>query len=326
MDRIQPLRRLLACGIATLLCAGAATAQDAFPSRTITLVVGAAAGSGTDIGARLLAKDMAASLGVGVVVDNKPSAAGSIAAQAVARAKADGYTLFIGSATTNAANYAYFPGKLGYGPKSFEPVGGIGTSPLALYVAANAPWRKLSDLVAEAKAKPGKLNCGNGNSTTQVGCEVFRKQAGIDTVQVPYKSNPQSLTDVVGGTLQFAFSDTSAGQTFVENRSLRILAVAAAQRMPAAPDVPTFIELGMQGFEITGWSMVFAPAGIPAPVAEKLNAAIRKSVQSSESMQRRERTGGLPLDLGLADARSFVAREVARWAHFVELSGVKPEQ
>jgi len=314
-------------GALALVSAGpAALAQEAFPSRPITLVVGAAPGSGTDIGARLLAKDMAASMGASVVVENKPSAAGSIAAQHVARSRPDGYTLFIGSATTNAANYAYFPGKLGYTPASFEPVGGLGTSPLALYVATGSPWRTLADLMAEAKARPGRLNCGNGNSTTQVGCEVFRKQAGVETVQVPYKSNPQSLTDLAAGTLQFAFSDTSAAQAFVENRRIRPLAVAAARRLPAAPGVPTFIELGMAGFEITGWSMVFAPAGTPAPVVEKLNAAIRKSVQSPESVLRRERAGSLGLDLSVAEARRFVDTEVARWVHFVEFSGVKPEQ
>lgn len=319
-------RGTLAVALAAGGLASAVSAGQEFPARAITLVVGAAPGSGTDIGARLLARDMAASLGVTVVVDNKPSAAGTIAAQHVARAQPDGYTLFIGSATTNAANHAYFPGKLGYTPASFTPVGGIGTSPLALYVASDSPWRTLDDLLTQAKARPGALNCGNGNSTTQVGCEVFRKQAGIQTVQVPYKSNPQSLTDLAAGTLQFAFSDTSAAQAFVDNRKIRPLAVAAAQRLPSSPDLPTFIELGLSGFEITGWSMVFAPTGTPPAVVEKLNGVIRKSVQSPESVQRRQRTGGLALDLNVDDARRFVDTEIARWAHFVEFSGVKPAQ
>ena len=321
--------RLLAAA-ATLAFASAVApppvhAQDGWPSRTVTLVVPVPAGSGTDIGARLLARDLAAALGATVVVENKPGANGAIGAQAVARAPADGHTLLVGNATTNAANYAFFAARLGYTPASFDAVGGLGASPIALYVAMDAPWRDVKDLVADAKRQPGRFNCGSGNATTQVACEVLRRQAGIEIVNVPYRGNPQSLADVLGGQLSFAFADASAATSFVEGRKLRALGVASARRNPAMPDVGTFVEQGFPGFEITGWSMVFAPAGLPAPIAERLNAAIRRSVESPESVQQRARSGGVALQLTVPEARRFVADEVTRWARFVELTGVTPQ-
>ncbi len=302
-------------------------AQEVWPARPITLVVPVAAGSGTDIGARLLAKHMVGSLNVPVVVDNKVGANGMIAAQFVARARPDGYVLLIGNATSNAANYAFYQGqsKLGYSPASFEIVGAMGLFPMSLYVAANAPWKTLPDLIGDAKRRPGKFNCGSGNSTTQVACEVLRKQAAVDMVTVPYKGNPQSLMDVAGGQLSFAFSDSAVGQSFVDGGKLRVLAVAASQRNPATPEARTFIEQGYPGFEITTWLALFAPAGTPPAILERLNGAVRQSNQSPEAVQYRERSGGVGITLTLPQARQWIGAEVARWVHFIDVTGVKPE-
>lgn len=319
------LRRRVLIALASAAVVMAASAQDRYPSRTITLVVPAPAGSGTDIGARLLARDMGTALGATVIVDNKPGANGALGSQAVARAQPDGYTLLIGSATTNAANYAFYAAKLGYSPQSFEAIGGLGASPISLYVPVASPWRDVKDLVADARRLPGRFNCGSGNATTQVACEVLRKQAGIDIVNVPYKGNPQALADVVGGQLSFAFSDAAAAMSLVEGRKLRPLGVASATRNPTMPEAPTFIEQGFPGFEITGWSVVFAPAGLPPAIAERLHAAIRKASDSPESVQSRTRAGGVALQMGLPEIRRFVADEVARWARFVDMTGVKPE-
>lgn len=312
--------------VTALLAATGAPAQESFPSRPITLVSPFAAGSGTDISTRVLAKDLNESLGVPVIVDKKPGANGAIGSTAVARAKPDGYTLLMGSATTNAANFAFFPGKLGYSPASFDIVAGMATTPIALYVQAEAPWRTLADLVADARRQPGKFNCGSGNAVTQVACEIFRRKAGMEAVNVPYKSNPQSLTDVAGGQLSYAFADGTVAQTFVEGRKLRPLAVAAAQRTPATPDVGTFREQGMPDFEFTAWLAVYAPAGTPPAVLEKLNAAVRKSVNMPEAVQARTRAGSITLSQSVEEARRFAAEEVARWARYVKDSGVKPEQ
>lgn len=320
--------RLLAAGAAALAILGAAPtqAQDAFPSRPITLVVPFGAGSGTGIATRILAKSMSEQLKVPVLVDNKAGANGAIGAQAAAKAKADGYTLLIGSATTNAVNFAFFPGKLGYEASQFQGVAGLSSSPISLYVEADSPWKKLPDLVADAKRNPGKLSCGSGNAVTQVACEIFRLQAGLQTTNIPYKSNPQSLTDVVGKQVSYAFSDPSAAQSYVEGKRLRALAIASAVRNPARPDDATFREQGMNEIEFTAWVAVFAPTGVPAPVLERLNAVVRKAVDSPEMVQTQARTGGTVMHFNLQETQAFYGREVARWARYIKDSGVKPEQ
>lgn len=322
-------RSLAAC--AALLCAsgasvpGPAAAQDAYPIRPITLVVPFPAGSGTDSSARLLAKDMSEALGQSVVVENRPGANGSLGAQAVARARADGYTVLIGAAATNASNYAFYPGKLGYTPASFDIVGGLGIVPLSMVVAGNAPWNTLAELIADAKRNPGKFACGSGTTTAQVACEIFKLRAGVDLLNVPYKGTPPALNDLAGGHVQFVFADGTSAAPLVEQKRLRVLATAASRRAPYWPDVPTFVELGMADLEISAWSAVFVPSGTPLAVQQKLNAVVRRSTESAESVASRQRTGSLALPFTLEEARRFVAGEIERWARFVKESGVKLE-
>lgn len=302
-----------------------AVAQDAFPNRSITLVVPFPAGSGTDLSARLLAKDMTESLGQSVVVENRPGANGSLGAQIVMRAKPDGHTLLIGAAATNASNYAFYPGKLGYTPASFDIVGGLGIVPLSMVVAASAPWKNLAELIADAKKNPGKLACGSGTTTAQVACEIFMLRAGISVLNVPYKGTPPAMTDLAGGQVQFVFADGTSAAPLVEQKRLRVLATAANKRAPYWPDVPTFIELGMTDLEISAWSAVFVPAGTPAAVQQRLNAIVRRSTESPESVASRQRTGSLAMSYTLDEARRFINGEIERWARFVKESGVKLE-
>lgn len=319
--------RLPALAATVLLAAAtAATARDAFPSKPITLVVPFGAGSGTDLVARVVAKSLQASLGVAVVVDNRPGANGAIGATAVARAKADGHTLLVGSATTNAANFSFFPGKLGYGPESFDIVAGLSYSPISLYVPVASPWKTVADLVAAGNRQGPGLTCGSGNAVTQVACEVFRQQTGITAVNVPYKSNPQSLIDVAGGQVAYAFSDAGAAQTFIDGRKLRPLAVAATERYGAYPDAPTFREQGVDHFEFTGWTAVYAPAGTPAPVVERLNQAVRAAVESPESRQLLTQSGSGVMNMDVAQSRRFSTNEISRWTRYITESHVKPQQ
>ncbi len=333
MNLIKPAMTLgrFAAACAALLCAvsaalpSLAVAQEAYPSRAITLVVPFPAGSGTDLSARMLAKDMTESLGQSVVVENRPGANGSLGAQIVMRAKPDGHTLLIGAAATNASNYAFYPGKLGYTPASFDIVGGLGIVPLSLVVAANAPWKSLAELIADAKKNPGKLACGSGTTTAQVACEIFMLRAGISVLNVPYKGTPPAMTDLAGGQVQFVFADGTSASPLVEQKRLRVLATAASKRAPYWPDVPTFIELGMSDLEISAWSAVFVPAGTPAAVQQRLNAIVRRSTESPESVASRQRTGSLAMGYTLDEARRFVNGEIERWARFVKESGVKLE-
>lgn len=323
---MTPRNRLHMLALAALACLSTASmAQDSFPSKNITLVVPFGSASGTDFIARVIAKNMQDSLGVPVVVDNKPGANGAIGASAVARAQADGYTLLIGSATTNAVNYFFFPGKLGYEAASFAPVAGLSAGPISLYVPTASPWKTLAELVAAGKASGQPLNCGSGNAVTQVACEVFRQQEELDAVNIPYKSNPQSLTDLAGGQLAYAFSDPGAAQTFIEGQKVRPLAVAALQRHGKYPDTPTFSEQGVKNFVFTGWTAAFAPAGTPLPVLEKLNAAFRKAMAAPNTVSLLQRSGSGGMDLSLEDSRRFVADEIARWSHYIQISHVKPE-
>lgn len=313
--------------LGVLLASGASAtwAQSSYPSRPITLIVPFAAGSGTDIGARVLAKNMSDELKMAVIIENKPGANGALGSAAAARARPDGYTLLVGSATTNAVNFSFFPSKLGYEASSFDVIAGLGTSPLSLYIASGAKWRNLADLLAYGKAHPGQLRCGSGNAVTQVSCEIFYKLTGIDATTIPYKSNPQSLTDLAGGHIDFAFSDASVAKTFLDTKKISPIAVAASKRYPATPEVPTFLEQGVAGIEITAWTAVFAPVGTPASVIERLHAAVLKSSHSPESMQLRASSGTQPLELNPEESRHFVKEEIKRWAAYVKSSGIKPE-
>ena len=155
---------------------------------------------------------------------------------------------------------------------------------------------------------------------------MFRRQAGFDAVTVPYKSNPQSLTDLVGGQISFAFADAAVSQVFLEGKKLRAIGVAASHRNQATPEAATFKEQGFADFEITAWTAVFAPAGTPVTVQEKLNAAIRKSTEAPASVDLRAKSGSVGMPFNLADGKRFLGQEVQRWARYVKESGVKPEQ
>lgn len=307
--------------------AHAAAAQSSYPNHNMTLVVPFVAGSGTDIVTRSLAKHLGEAFKVPVIVENKPGANGAIGAQWVARAKPDGYTLLVGSATTNAANFAFYPGKLGYRPDSFEIVAGVAGAALALHVAAGSPWNTVGDLIASVKRSEGKtaFSCGSGNAVTQVACEIFRKEAGIEFTTIPYKSNPPALADVIGEQVSFAFSDTAASQALVQGGKLRILGITGAQRNPMYPQVNTFAEQGYPGMQFTAWTAVFAPADTPRPVIDKLNSEINRWIDSPEGKQLLALSGSFPLRMNVQESRRFAASEVTRWARYIKESNVHPE-
>lgn len=314
---------LIACG---LVCSLTAHSQPFYPAKPITLVVPFTAGSGSDIVARIIAKGLGETIKATVIVENKPGANGAVGTQTVARARPDGYTLLVGSATTNAVNYAFYPGKLGYDDSSFNFISGLGSSDVSLYINGSQPWKNINELIEAAKKNPGTLSCGSGNAVTQVACEYFKKRAGLDVVTVPYKSNSQSLTDLAGAQLSFAFSDSTAAQVFVATKKVRPLASASEKRSPVSPNVLTFSEQGMKDFEFTAWTAIFSPAGTPMAIAEKLNLAINKLTDSPEMVQLRDKAGSTPMVMDLAGGKHFVSREVVSWKKYIEETGVKPEQ
>ena len=311
------------------LCAvpiGMASAQGTYPNGPVTLIVPFGAGSGTDIVTRSLAKHLGDAWKVPVIVENKPGANGALGAQAAARAKADGQTFLVGSATTNAANFAFYPGKLGYQSSSFEAVAGLSGGALALHVPASSPWKTVNDLVAAARSgSQPNLSCGSGNAVTQVACEIFKKQTGVASTTIPYKSNPASLTDLAGGQLSFAFSDAAASRSLVQGGKLRLLGVAGAQRNPAYAQVPTFAEQSLPGMQFNAWTAVFAPAGTHAAVTQKVNADVNRWLDSPEAAQLLAGSGSIALRMEVDRTREFVAAEVKRWEQYIRESNVQPE-
>ena len=259
------MRYLKTC---VLLLAGVMTSQLAwsqeYPSKPIKIVVPFAAGSATDIVARLLADELRAAFNQNFVVDNKPGASAQIGAELVAKSPADGYTLFVTTNTSHSANPFLFK-KLPYDPiKDFAPVAGFMNIPVIVVVDPKLPINSLQDLVAYAKARPGQVSFGYGNSIGQVVGASFAKAAGIEVVSVPYKSSPQAMTDVMGGQVVYGITDMAAGQAIVKAGKLRALGVSSEKRSSLMPDLPAISETpGLAGFELTAWVAMFAPAGTP---------------------------------------------------------------
>ena len=246
---IKTLTRTLAATAVALAAAGTAMAQDDYPSRPIRFVVSFA--GLTEGVARAIAEQVTAATRQPVVVDVRPGASGIVAAEAVAKAAPDGYTVLITTNTTHAANEHLYK-KLSYDPvKDFAPLGGLGKGGQVLVVPANASYKNVGELVAFAKANPGKLSFGSGSSSSRVAGELFQQLAGVNILHVPYRSNPMGITDLLGGQITMMFTDASTGMPQITTGKVRALGVTSARRMASLPDVPTISEAGVKGYDST---------------------------------------------------------------------------
>ncbi len=298
----------------------------AFPDKPITLVVPFAPGGIADITARTVGEAMAKSLGQPVVVDNRPSAGSIVAAQMVASAKPDGHTLLLLS-NANAVSVSLFR-KLPYDPvKDFAPVGLAGSFDIGLFVAANSRFASLRDLLAEAKAKPGKLNIGTiaVGSTQHLSAKLFETVAGVDLLVVPYKGSPAVLTALRSGEIDVAFEVVGPMLPQVAAGVVRPLAVSSAQRNPALPAVPTVQQAGVAHYDVASWNGLAAPAGTPAAVVEALNKALRDAL-SSPAVQQKMAAAGMRLQPGPPDElRTLLASEIRRWGEVIRAAKIEPE-
>jgi tripartite-type tricarboxylate transporter receptor subunit TctC len=315
----------LALGAAALaLAAPAARAQD-YPSKPITIVVPFAAGSGTDQSARIYGQAVSEHLKLPVVVDNKGGASGFIAAQHVAKAPPDGYTVFMTTNTTQVANPFLFK-TVPYDPvKDFTPIALLAKGQMLLLVRPDAPYKSLADLLAAAKKTPGKLNFGSGSSSSQVAGELLKQLAGVNVTNVPYKSNPQAITDLIGGQFDFMFADAPTAVPQVQGGKLRALAASGARRLAAAPDVPTVAEAGVKGYDMSYWFAVYGPAGLPAAVVQRLSEAFAKASESPEVKAFQAKTSGevaFSTPEGLAQ---FQAADMKKWAQVIRAAGIEPQ-
>ena len=309
--------------VAVLLVSAANTAycQD-YPSRPIRVVVPFGPGTGTDVVARAIGAEVGPRTGQPVIIDNRPGAEGQIGAQAAATAAPDGYTLFITTQTTQAMN-AHIYRSLAYDPvRSFAPVTGLTRGPQIVMVRKSLPVQSIADLVALAKAKPGSLTFGSGNGSSRGGAELFRMMAKIDLVSVPYKSQTQVVSDLLGDTIDLTFSDFSAGLAAVRDGRARGLAVTSRERIPGLEAYPAVAET-IPGYEMWAWSACYVPAGTPHAVVLKLNALIRDALES-ESVKRTFATTAASTFPGTPEElASFQAAETERWGKIIEFAGMK---
>lgn len=319
-------RHALAIVVATLALAGTASAQTpAYPAKAITFVVPFAAGSATDQLARALGQSVTTAIKQPVVVDNKAGASGMIAAQAVARAPADGYTVLITTNTTHAANEHLYK-KLSYDPvKDFAPVTGLGKGGQVLVVNASSPYKSVADLLAAAKKNPGKLSFGSGSSSSRMAGEMLKQLAHVDILHVPYKSNPLAITDLLGGQIDLMITDMSTGVPQIKSGKLRALGYSTQKRSSQLPDVPTIAEAGVKGYDMGYWFAAYVPAGTPAPVVARLNALLGQATTSEAAKSFFSTAGSEAWTTTPEELAKFQAAETQKWGKVIKAAGIEPE-
>ena len=300
----------------------AAQAQ-AFPSKAITIIVPFSAGGTTDILARVLGQFISKDLGQPVIIDNRAGAGGNIGTQLVARAAPDGHTILMGTVGTHAINQSLYP-KLAFDPiKDFAPLTRVALVPNLLVANPAQPFKTVKELMAYAKANPGKVTFGSSGSGTSIHLsgELFKQMAGVDLQHVAYKGSAPAVNDLLGNHIAIMFDNMPSAISHVKAGKLRPLAVTTAQRSPALPDVPTVAEAGVPGYEATSWFGLLAPAKTPAPVVAKLNAAILKALADPDVKNKLLEQGAEPAGETPAQFAAFIASETVKWGKIVKQSG-----
>jgi tripartite-type tricarboxylate transporter receptor subunit TctC len=319
-------KRTLAFIALAIVTAAGALAQD-YPTRPITLVVPYAAGGGNDIMARTAGDKMSPLLGQQIVIENRGGAGGSIATRQVAKSAPDGYTLGLGGTGTLAIDPTLYP-NAGYDPrKDFAPIGLIGTSALVLVIHPSIPAHSVKDLIAYAKANPAKLTFASAGvgSGIHLAAEYFRFQAGIEMTHVPYKGSAPALSDLVGGHVSMYFSSLPPAVALVKVGKLLALGVTGLQRSPIFPDLPTFAEAALPGFEAVLHYGIVAPAGTPKPIVTKLNAALQHAVASDDMKHKLAADGTEPLASTPEQYAADIDKEETKWSDIVKKSGAKAQ-
>jgi tripartite-type tricarboxylate transporter receptor subunit TctC len=325
-------RAAVAFAFAFALALGAAGASgdaraQAFPNRTITLVIPFTPGGSTSIVGRVIADRMSQLLGESIVVDNRPGAGGTVGTKLVAKSEPDGYTLLLGYTGTLAIGPSLYK-NVGYDPrKDFAPIGLIGHAPNSLVVHPSFPAKTVTELIAYAKAHPGQVNFGSaGVGTVSHICgEYFAQAAGITLVHIPYKGTAPALTDVLGGHIPMAFAPIPAAHANVSGGLLRALAVTSASRSTLLPDVPTISESGLPGFDVSLYYGLVAPAGTPRAVIDKLNKELRAAL-ASEEVKKQLSQDGTEITPGTSeDYAAFIDKDEKKWSQLLKVSGIEQE-
>ena len=305
------------------LLGGTSALAQAYPTKPVTIIVPFAAGGTTDILARIIGQALTAELGQSVVVDNRAGAGGNIGGQAAAKAAPDGHTLFMGTVGTHAINASLYK-KMPFDPvKDFAPLTRVANVPNLLVANPAQPYKSVKDLIAYAKANPGKVNfgsSGNGSSIHLSG-ELFKSLAKVDMQHVPYKGSAPAVTDLMGNQIGIMFDNMPSAIQHVRSGKLAPLAVTTAKRSPELPNVPTIAEAGVPGYEATSWFGMFAPAGTPAPVLAKLNAAIVKVLAQPDVKKKINEQGAEVYSETPEQFAAFIQAESVKWGKVVKESG-----
>ncbi len=300
-----------------------ALAQD-YPAKPIRLVVGFPPGGPADLTARVVGEKLAQLLGQPLVIENKPGASQNIAADSVAKAVPDGYTLLMGSTALVVNHHLYKDMKFDVF-RDFAPIGTAARTPLMVVVNNKLPVKNMQELVALARSKPGAINYGSGvlGSTTHLAVEAFKSQAGIAIANIPYQGAGPMLTDLMGGQVDLAFDTMVASSPLVRSGKLRAIAVTSATRSSIAPDLPTVAESGYPGFEAIGWFGLFAPRGTPEPIVQKVHSALQQALANADVARRLEVTGGEIMPGSSADLQKLMRSESDKWGAVIQRLNIK---
>lgn len=325
LDAVLKRRTVLAAAAAAcaLSLAPLAAHAQAFPTKPITIVVPFSAGGTTDILARVVGQYMSKDLGQPVIVDNRAGAGGNIGALNVARAPADGYTLLMGTVGTHAINQSLYK-KMAFDPiKDFAPLSRVALVPNLLVANPAQPFKNVKELIAYAKANPGKVTFGSSGSGSSIHLsgEMFQQMAGVEMQHIPYKGSAPAVTDLLGGQIAVMFDNMPSAIGHVRAGKLRALAVTTPKRSPALPDVPTIAEAGVPGYSATSWFGLLAPANTPAPVLAKLNASILKALADPDVKKKMAEQGAEPYGEKPEQFAEFIRSETAKWGKIVKQSG-----
>jgi tripartite-type tricarboxylate transporter receptor subunit TctC len=313
----------------TLAAAGAfavsVRAEDKWPAKPIVYIVPFPAGGTTDILARLIAQKLGTVLDTSIVIENKGGAGGSVGSEVASRAAPDGYTLVGGTISSHAINVSLYP-KIGYDPvKSFVPITLIGTNPTVLVVNQASPYKTRADVIAAGKAKKHLTAASAGSGTSQhLSLELLKAKAGIDITHIPYKGSGPAIQDVMSGQVDMMFDTTVVAGPHIESGRLRALAVTSAKRLPTMPNVPTVAET-VPGYEVISWQAIFAPAGTPKPIVDRLHTEIARILREPEIQERIAKLGMQGADMTTDQITAFQKAEVAKWAAVIKAANIKVE-
>lgn len=319
------LKRLTA--VAAIACASFAHAQAAYPTRPVRIVVPFPPGGATDIVARETAERLTKAMGQPFVVENRAGASGNIGVELVARSAPDGYTLVVGAPQTLTINPQLFR-NLPFDPqRDLAPIVVIASVPNVLIVSNRLPVKTPQELIALARAQPGKLNYGSSSigGTPHLSAELFKSMTSSYIVHIPYRGSSPALQDLIGGQIEMMFDNLPAALPHIRSGKVRALAVTTLERTASAPELPTLDESGVKGFDSQGWFALLAPAGTPQPILERINAEVNRILATQEFRERLQRVGADPVGGSIADFRQRLRNETERWGKVIRFANITAE-